>query len=185
MRKLLLVSMTAAIAVMAVSASAAQAFVVRDQATYAPCSNVTMTGSSVTGGCLVENMYGTLNIAYGQTTHYSCYASFDMHIQANGHHWIVNQYVNCNWSDSVQACEDANGELKPWVTGPDPSKSPICLAPSDNPTQETSAPIDWGFDIGPNGELWRMYQTNNTNWVGVGNASFTNGDDSSIVVTAS
>lgn len=155
MRKMLLTTAAIALASMIAGASAAQAAVVRDGTTGQVCPAVTLSGNTVTGGCLIQHVEGMLGLFDAQGNGFdSCSTSLNLRMDGSGLAYAVNQYVICNWP--ITQCKDSiTGQTIPWLA--QNHSMPICLqAESGGPHSWT--PVTWASQLGPNGELMAVYQ---------------------------
>lgn len=186
MRKLSLV-MLAVMAAMAVGATSAQAtYEVRDMETEEPCPAVEVTGYVVTGGCLVdgEGLAGPWDIYSGEIPIDRCGSSFNMRIDSVGKFYGVNTNVWCNaiWR---KACQDEKvGSNVPWpglLSGPNGKPIMGMCVEFGGGGDHIPLSMEFELELGPNGELGRMLQTNE--YGGVKNAKFTNYDPESVLIT--
>jgi hypothetical protein len=175
---------------MAFGASTAQAVVVRDgiHPLHAVCPNVQASGSTVTGGCLVEDMAGTFDlVAGGYTFATDCYTTFDMRVEGDSDYWAVDNTTSCTMNSTPngrQECRDSSGAARPWPSGPTSGTMNICL--EYLPTgSEAWYDVNFAYTLGYSGQLEMMTQRNPiTNWIT--GAQFVNqGTSEEIRITAS
>jgi hypothetical protein len=187
MRKTLLATAIATVALMA-GASAAQAIVVRDADSGTVCSATQLSGNTVTGGCLIEDMSGTWQVAayYGGQYHITnnCTGSFDIRIDGFGNFYATDQALHCTGWSQHQACKDSvTGETIPWASGGQGANKQMPICYQWGTMSGSNYLAGWAYAFGPNGELRSMSQTVNIN--GVANASFANtGADDEVYITA-
>jgi hypothetical protein len=113
MRRVLILAI-AAIAAMAAMATTAQAGVVNGT-TGAPCPAVSLSGNSVSGGCLVEDMDGTWELEADGVRYAICPLSFDFRSAYGGQMYAINQTGgSCSGFQRVPCTDNTTGEKIPW-----------------------------------------------------------------------
>jgi hypothetical protein len=169
MRKLFPTAVITVLAFAIAGTSVAQAVVARDGTTGQVCSAVVLSGNTVTGGCLIENIDGTFLVAEGSQVTTSCYGSYDIRVNGDASvYYAVNQWFDCGYN--INPCtDDITGETIPWPG--QGASMPFCgqaglWGPDD------WAPITWAAVFGPDGEPLERYQTSTAQ--GVGGAHFYN-----------
>jgi hypothetical protein len=163
---LLAAATVAAMAAMATTANAAEIYDVQSQIT---CPAVSLSGNTVTGGCLVEGMDGEWNMMnpYNSppTTVTGCMLNFDIRIGGSGTTlYAINQNNSCYGFNRVACTDNVTGEKIPWpgvvtwVPGVGVGqKVDICLESPNNPSSHNWEEVtllpawDWadrlvGFD---------------------------------------
>jgi len=176
MRKHAIATTMAVIAAMAFGASTASALeiVARDGITEQLCPAVQISGNTVTGGCLVEDMEGSYNIQTENWFYSTCGdSSMDLRIGPDARAVAVNQQVNCV-PLGRQACrDDSTGEVKPWTTGTWRTTLNWCLEQVSNGSDQVyPVNFQYTFSSPSGGYLYSITQTSTPN--GIGGAHFTN-----------
>lgn len=114
MRRALMLT-AAALAATAMSATAAQASGVVDGTTGTPCPAVSLSGNTVTGGCLVEDVAGEWTLMAGPTPVATCPLTFDFRVAGGGGLYVVNQDGGiCSGFQRRPCLDDVTGETIPW-----------------------------------------------------------------------
>lgn len=185
MRKLSL-AIVCSMALVAIGAGSAQAaYEVRDYSTGEPCPELQVSGNTVTGGCLVEQISGPWEVWAGGWPVESCSSAFGIRIDAVGNFYGVNTSASCSqlWRKACQ--EEATGEQILWpgaLSGPwGPPAMGMCVENGDGHGGHVQVYMEFELVLGENGELFQMLQTNEAG--GVKDAEFTNYDPEAILIT--
>lgn len=96
-------------------AAGAHAITIADSQTEEACTELTLSGTEVTGGCLIEDMEGEFTILTAGTIFNHFNATFDMRIDSAGNFYAVDQFVWVNSGFSRQQCDDPiSHDPIPW-----------------------------------------------------------------------
>jgi hypothetical protein len=160
MRKLLMLTAMAfaAMAVVSTAAASARTIEVRDHATGQLCPPVVLSGTTVTGGCLIEDVIGNFSMYAPPSTFIATYgSSFDLRIGGNGGGFAVNPYVIRVAGPPAaerDVCRNASGVALPWMVavgdfladaGATDASIRTCTAPPANPAANHLVEADF-FD---------------------------------------
>lgn len=111
----LALSLTVVMALGSGTASAETGLIAVEESTGIPCSELTVEGNDVSGGCLNPGWSGQFGILQSPTVLFdTCAGSFDVRVGPEAEVQAVDQDVQCNWPR--KACEDeVAGETLPWA----------------------------------------------------------------------
>ena len=117
MRKLAITSAAIIVAIALTTATASAAVIVRKASTFSQCPPVSVSGNTVSGGCLITNVTGPVTINWAYTPQ-QCQARFDIRIDYGGSFYASDPSIHsCSGSGypaMYKECENSAGVGNPW-----------------------------------------------------------------------